>query len=391
VEQLKIGKVRTGFRGHIDELDGVRAIGMLLVLINHFWPRSLSTAVWDAGLMAWIAMDSFFVLSGFLIAGILLDSRDSPQYYRSYYTRRALRIFPLYYVVVLWMIGSRMIWDAAKFHGQMLGPWGSPVWFLVYLGNVKVALNGSWPPVAGFTPLWSLQVEEQFYLLLPFVIRNVRRNVLVRSLSTAVVLSPLIRIAIYLWNPANRYAQYVLLPCHMEGLAWGALIALRFRRGPWRIGKVRLAAFAFVLLAATCALSFWSNPSRLAEEHSSPFNRTFGYSLSSLGCAALVLWLIRFRGSRWTGWLRMSPFLYLGKISYGVYLLHIPVREVIHFTVHHALGDVVARDSAVMFFVLVAASIGSAALSWHVFERPLLALAAPPPTPPRRSELSVAH
>lgn len=361
------------FRGRIHELDGLRAAGTILVLLNHLWPRALSPVVWDVGLLAWIAMDSFFVLSGFLIAGVLLDARDAPDYYRSYYRRRALRIFPLYYLVLAWLTGTALFWKGGDHYARLLETWGSPFWFFVYLGNVKVAIAGAWPTVAGLTPLWSLQVEEQFYLLLPPAIRRLRLRTLVATLWGLVIVSPALRLAIYLRDPGNPYPQYVLLPCHMEGLALGALIALRFRSGPWDVRKGRLGALTLVLLAGTCALSVWSNPLRLAEEHSSPFNRTAGYLLSSLACASLVTWLVAFRGSTWTSWLRTPPMRYLGKISYGVYLLHVPVREAIYH-LRNAMGWTLPRESLPMVLVVVLASVASASLSWHLLERPILGL-----------------
>jgi peptidoglycan/LPS O-acetylase OafA/YrhL len=83
------------YRGHILELDAIRAIGIFIVLVNHSWPREVSDVIFRFGEMGWIAMDAFFVLSGFLITGILLDTRSRPDYFRNYYTRRSLRISSL--------------------------------------------------------------------------------------------------------------------------------------------------------------------------------------------------------------------------------------------------------------------------------------------------------
>ena len=159
----------------------------------------------------------------------------------------------------------------------------------------------------------------------------------------------------------------------MEGLALGALMAIRFRSGPWALDKRRLSALAIVLLTATCVASAWSNPLRAEEEFASPFNRTVGFSLSSAACAALVLWLIRFRGSRWTEWLRWSPVQYVGRISYGIYLLHMPVREVV-YVVLPSVGWSLPRESFAMVAVVIIASLACASLSWWLLERPLLSL-----------------
>ena len=345
-----------------------------MVLLNHFWPKSLSSRVWDLGQLAWIAMDSFFVLSGFLIAGILLDTRQRPDYYRSYYVRRALRVLPLYYCVLVYLICVSVFWKGGEHYRQLLQEWGSPVWFFAYLGNLAIAIAGTWPTVIrGLSPLWSLQIEEQFYLLFPFAIRRLSRERLARALWMLVLLSPALRVGSFFLAPGNLYLQYVLLPTHMEGLALGALMAIRFRSGPWALDKRRLSALAIVLLTATCVASAWSNPLRAEEEFASPFNRTVGFSLSSAACAALVLWLIRFRGSRWTEWLRWSPVQYVGRISYGIYLLHMPVREVV-YVVLPSVGWSLPRESFAMVAVVIIASLACASLSWWLLERPLLSL-----------------
>ena len=362
------------FRGHIPELDGLRAVAAVLVLLNHFWPQSLSSLIWSVGQFAWVAMDSFFVLSGFLIAGILLDTRERADYYRSYYVRRSLRILPLYYCVLVYLICVATLWKGGEQHRHLVEEWGSPVWFFVYLGNFTTAAAGVWPTVVpGLSPLWSLQVEEQFYLLFPLAVRRLPPATLSRALWVVVFLSPALRVGLFALNPDNLYWQYVLLPCRMEGLALGALIAIRFRQRPWEIKKGWLTALTIVLLAATCFASVWSNPARTDEEFASPFNRTVGYLLSSVGCASLLLWVIRSRGSRVTGWLRLSPVQYLGKISYGVYLLHIPARTAAH-SLRHALGLALPRDGLVMFLAVTALTIAAASASWYFLERPLLSL-----------------
>jgi peptidoglycan/LPS O-acetylase OafA/YrhL len=160
----------------------------------------------------------------------------------------------------------------------------------------------------------------------------------------------------------------------MEGLALGALIAIRFRRGPWEISKRRLTLLTFLLLAAAVAGSAWSNPSRLAEELTSPFNRTVGYSLSSIACACLLLWLIHFRGSKLTWLLRISPVQYLGKISYGVYLLHIPVWAAVQFAWKFLGVSAPYDDSLLGFVVVTSLSIACASATWYLMEKPLLNL-----------------
>jgi len=357
-----------GFRGHIAELDSIRAFGIGLVLLNHLWWCHFLHILYELGRLGWIAMDAFFVLSGFLITGILVDSRSRPDYFRNYYIRRSLRILPLYYCVLVAGIlilksGIGQI-DYASFVRQ----WGSPGWFFVYLGNFRTTYMGHTAPASYFAVLWSLQIEEQFYLLFPLLVRFVRLDHLSRLLWCLVIISPLCRLFFFLWMPDNLVVQMALLPCRMEGLALGALIAIRFRSGPWKISKPRLTCLTLGLLFVTCLGSIMSKPP-LSE---STFVRLIGYSLSSFACASLVVWLIVFRGSRYTRLLRTRAVGYFATISYGIYLLQALVATV---TLRWMWPDVEARTfCSLRFVVLSGLSILAASISWYGFERPLARL-----------------
>jgi len=352
------------------ELDALRAFGILLVILNHTWPEhGLNAALTRLVQLPWMLMDGFFVLSGFLITGILLDSRSRPDYYKSFYIRRALRILPVYYLVI------GLLTYVAMAHGhepykQMLEHWGSPAWFFVYLGNIPTALTGFYPMAAGgsYIPLWSLQVEEQFYLLFPLLVHRLRKETLARLLLSLACFSTVLRIVIYYRNPANLLAQYVLLPCRMEGLALGGWIAIRFRTGPWNVPKKRLTVMTAGWVAITCLSAIWGG-----YEHTTPFNRTIGFLLSPIALAHVVLLLIVFRGSRWTAPLRLGPVQYLGKISYAAYLFHWPAGNIVKgastISGLHALDQNLPRIMAIYVLTFVCA-----ALSWHFFEKPMLNL-----------------
>jgi peptidoglycan/LPS O-acetylase OafA/YrhL len=183
---------------------------------------------------------------------------------------------------------------------------------------------------------------------------------------------PLLRLLCYVWRPENVCLQYELLPCHMEGLVLGALIAIRLRRGPWEINKWFLTLFTATLLVAACVGSITSKPTISDWAWTSPFNRLIGYSISSWGCAGMILWMVVFRGAMCTSWARVGVLQYLGKISYGIYLLHPVVLRLmlgaedkgIHFR----------ADGLPRFVVLVASTILAASLSWYFFEKPILGL-----------------
>ena len=311
------------FRGHIPELDGLRAFGITTIIVAHMWPYPQGPwhPMWNLLHLSWVLMDCFFVLSGFLITGILLDSRSRPDYYRSFYTRRALRILPIYYLVITVVTCSAMIHGTGYLYPSLpkLHKWGSSWWYFVYLGNIPPAFTGVTPTAARgcLSPLWSLQIEEQFYLLFPLLVRRLSPRTLAPVLWCLVCFSPLLRIALYFLYPENVLVQYVWLPCRMDGLGLGALIALRFRTGPWNLSTTKLSVLVVALVAAMGTCVVWSG-----YDLTRPFNRTLGFLISPVTCACVVLWLIRFRESQLTAFLRLPPFQHLANISYSAYLLH---------------------------------------------------------------------
>jgi peptidoglycan/LPS O-acetylase OafA/YrhL len=370
IETPKTDQSSRIFRGHIPELDAIRAFGITMVILDHMWPspRHFSRVL----NLSWILMDSFFVLSGFLIAGILLDCRKRPDYYRYFYSRRALRILPIYYVVITVLTIATFLNGTGYLYSGIpaLYKWGSSWWFFVYLGNVPMAFTGKAPTAARFcfAPLWSLQIEEQFYLLFPFLVHRMKLRTLALTLLGLACFSPLLRVVLYWLYPDNTGVQYVSLPCRMEGLAFGALIAIRFRMGPWELSKKKLTLLAIVMVVITCASAALGG-----FDFVRPFNRTVGFLISPIACACVVLWLIRFRGSRLTACLRLPFVQHMSKISYSAYLFHLPIGAVLG-PVSLALGvGALGRGyfKVVTVFVL---TLALASLSWHFFENPLLRL-----------------
>ena len=349
--------------GHIRELDGVRAIAVSLVFLNHFAPTLSFGMLQIIQEVGWVGVDIFLVLSGFLITGILLDSRDRAGYYRTFYVRRTLRIFPLYYVVLTVLLLGMLVGGGGVAQRQMLD-WGSPLWLFAYLGNVRTAFTGVSPPSV-FVPMWSLHVEEQFYLLFPFVVLHLGNRTLRRTLIAIVVGAPLIRLALWWLVPAAPLMQYMLLPCRMDGLAFGALIALRFRMGPVRVGRTVLAIVATALSVAACALFVAGGRS-----FDAALVRTLGYSLFAAAAAGWILWLILFRGSAATAWLNTAPLQYLGKISYGLYLLQVPAAALLLWLASPLGIQPDWLRTGAGSLTLAALCVGMASVSWYALERP---------------------
>jgi peptidoglycan/LPS O-acetylase OafA/YrhL len=358
-------------QGHISELDAIRAVGIILVVLNHTWPAKYSLVWWPLQL-AWALMDSFFVLSGFLITGILLDTRERPDYYRTFYFRRSLRILPVYYLVLTGVTLAMILGHSAGYR-EMLSKWGSPLWFFVYLGNIPTAISGSWPNAGSehwYAALWSLQIEEQFYLLFPLLVRRLNERTLVRVLIGLAIVSPLLRLAFYLWRPENVLIQYVFLPCRLDGLALGALLAVRLRKEAPIPSRTSLTIIAGLWCLAALAVGIKGG--YLA---TGPVIRTAGFFVSSVASSYVIFWLIAFRGSPATAILRHNVVQYFSKISYGIYLFQGPVIAALRSPrVVAIVGPNYAQPGLHLVIAALALSTLAAAASWKFVEAPFLGL-----------------
>src|SRR5262245_44918575 len=209
-------------KGFIRELDGLRGIAILMVMVHRFWPRTGVGVAADVAGAGWIGVDLFFVISGFLIAGILLGTKGDPGYFRNFYARRALRILPLYY---LFVIG---VFVAFAHNAEFLARAGSPFWYLVHLGNVPEGLLGLNTPY-WIAPVWSLAIEEQFYLTFPLLVWLLDRRRMTILLVGMIALAPIIRLVTMLALPGSERVQYLFTLCRIDTIAVGCLLALIVR------------------------------------------------------------------------------------------------------------------------------------------------------------------
>jgi len=357
----------------VAELDGLRAFAILLVLLNHWYPRE-GAFQWIGviGEAGWIGVDLFFVLSGYLITGILLDTAHRPHYYRNFIARRTLRIFPLYYACLVLFTASTRLSGYRPW--ESLQSWGGVGWFFFYVGNMRVAWMHDWPSIFLFVPLWSLQIEEQFYLAYPLVIARLSRLNIGRLLMICVVAAPVLRLCFLFVLPSNPLACYVLTPCRMDSLALGGLVAM-MARSPSAFAqsfeKVRLGAIVMGA-AALGVYVFCRSQGSSTEYH--PLMASIGYSLIDFAFAGLLSLIVLKPTGRLVGLLRSRPLVYTGQIAYGLYLLHEPaslaVRKLISFTA----GIDIAGQPAAAIPIFLVASYAAAGLSWRFFESPILGL-----------------
>ena len=346
--------------GFIPELDGLRGIAILLVMIHRVFPRAGSGTPWpiEAG---WVGVDLFFVISGFLIAGILIDSRDKPGYFRNFYARRVLRIFPLFYLLV----GTMLVAFPLVGNHVFLERAGSPAWYLLQLGNVPEGLLGHDPPY-WLAPVWSLAVEEQFYWTFPLLVAAVAPRRLAHWLLGFAALALVTRIATTIAIPDRERVQYLFTLCRIDTIAAGCLLAVIVRRPSIEALQARLPRW---LGATALACGLVAIVTEL--DRTTAFGRTVGYSVVALGFAALVLLVFIRRGSRATVALRWAPLRYLGKLCFGLYLLHRPADTLVS-AIAMKLGIV---DSALWLVpVKIATAVGIATMSWRLLETPFLRL-----------------
>ncbi len=261
--------------------------------------------------LLWTGVDGFFVLSGYLISGILLRTRNDPRYFRNFYRRRFFRIFPPYY---LFLVLVFLVF--AKHSEKQSAPF-----FFFYLTNVNSAFHLT-PYPGELSAMWSLAIEEQFYIVWPFLVYNLRESRLFSLCLAIFIVSPLFRIFITL-HSTDHWPTYYLTPCRVDLLAAGTLLAiaernlstshfLRASKHGVTLSLLSLLIFSLLSLA---------DPTFRTGANSIIFN-TFGYSLVLLMMMGFLAFLIPRQHGLLGRALSWKPFVYLGVISYGLYMYH---------------------------------------------------------------------
>jgi peptidoglycan/LPS O-acetylase OafA/YrhL len=361
---------------HVPALDGWRGLAILLVIFHNASyvvdrDGTLASSLYHtAGETGWVGVSIFFVLSGFLITGILVDTLGRPGYFRDFYIRRTLRIFPLYYatlivaflLVPLFVQGSN--WAGLVERDQ----W----WFWLYLSNWHIPADYGIP---GFGHFWSLAVEEQFYLVWPALLFLTGRRLFPWVAVAVVSAAPVLRWWL-LHEGLSASAPYGFTIARMDGLAVGALLAMAVRDRRWleRLYRINLplslALIGGILGMAVLEAGF---PPR------TPASLILGQSLVSVLTASLMVWTLggASRGERWlaaameTGWLRE-----LGKYSYALYVFHLPIHLLLWGSARAFIdGTSVAWHTplaAAYALTLLLLSLGAARMSWTFLEGPML-------------------
>lgn len=363
----------------IPALDGIRGLAIVLVMLHHFEPlipasNSAIAAVKAAFSFGWMGVDLFFALSGFLITGILLDTRESNNYFQSFYARRALRIFPLYYSVLTFVL---LVVSLIHPRPNSVPVVADEKLYYFYLVNWLALWKGPWR--ANFLAhFWSLAVEEQFYLLWPlcvwlFVRRNLTKVAVIGS-----IIALVIRIG-WLAHAGPGQAIVMATVTRMDSLLCGAVSAIMFRNVkllaslrtylPWVAGS---ALLCFATAGGWLRLVYGPGGEQ-------SFVQTIGYSLLAFGFSGLVLHigLTDDRATFTQKVFRNKTLTNFGKYSYGIYVYHVPLLGLVGMIL--AKARIEAFKEQLWFglccvILLFVCSFLIAMLSYELLERPFLNL-----------------
>ena len=345
-------------RERFPALDGVRGIAILAVFLFHCSLR-LKGVLWGVvGGWGWMGVDLFFVLSGFLITGILLDARNTAPrfYYGGFYGRRLLRICPAFISVMVALVLVPGLTGQST--GQHLQLVRYEAWYWAFLANALVAVHGWGGVIPQTSPFWSLAVEEQFYLIWPSIVRRLSLYG-VLWLGIAIIIGVAALRCVLAFRGVGGTALYVLMPTRADLLAWGIVLAVvvRIRNGVALIRRFLLSALvaaALVLIAV------------VLRERSAMFSSRAMVVAGYPAIAMLAACFVAIAITREPAALRWSWLTTLGKVSYGLYLWHmIGIALVANF---------LSRVNGWLIPLAFVASLVPTLASWVLIEQPALAL-----------------
>lgn len=360
-------------RTHYPALDGLRGLAILLVMSLHMMvmepTNGFQSALYETAQIGWIGVDLFFVLSGFLITGILIDSKDRPDYFRTFYKRRILRIFPLFYAVAIFsfvVLPHLPFIPAGKL--ARFGTVGDDeILYWTFLSNFAIVNFGGAFRHGIMDVTWSLSIEEQFYLVWPLIIMLFSKRIIPICIGLIVISLTIRMIALSQGWPYNSI--YVFTFCRFDGLAAGAIMAslVRSMKEDERLCVWAGWASAFGSLGfLVCALIDGS-----FSYYDSPSISTLGFTFLAIGFGGILgrVYLGPPK-AKFASLLSTSAMRFFGKISYALYLFHLPVRAAVRdllmspqWIAAFPLGGVAGQ----LLFYATATGI-SCLLAWLSFE-----------------------
>jgi peptidoglycan/LPS O-acetylase OafA/YrhL len=350
--------------GRVKELDGLRAIAILAVVAWHYLgvAEGPASATWRVSIVGRTGVDLFFVLSGYLITGILLANTGSQNYFSTFYLRRSFRILPIYAAMVwIYLIGRHLNGGIrALFDGPL--PWWS---YLVGLQNVWMAIDQTYGAywLAG---TWSLAIEEQFYLIFPLVVYLIPLRMLPWLLIALMVLCPIGRMIAA--DLHDQLGYYVLMPLRADILAIGALIAWLEFSGSASAAVRRI--FQIMFWAVACFFPVFAWFLTLSDFNMAMWGHT--YLVALFGSA--VFMVLDHREAPRLAWLRSRPAAFFARISYALYLVHTNVLS-LTFSAARYGHTILTWRGAALTACAFAISVAICAASYRFIEGPLIMMA----------------
>jgi peptidoglycan/LPS O-acetylase OafA/YrhL len=342
---------------HLPALDGVRGFAVLLVILFHFFGIGFG----------WLGVDLFFVLSGFLITGILIDSKHKQHFFRNFYIRRTLRIFPLYYfaLIVFFILinaGITELKDPSFFSKNS-------VWYFLYIQNWLYAFQG-WPRDPVMNHFWSLAIEEQFYLFWPLVVFFIPSRKLLIACISLILLSILLRYVTCYAGAVTNPVQFVITFCRLDGLAIGAIIAVLIRSHPLRL--ITACKWIFIITVPLIIILYLLAGTIKYDNY---YFQTLGFTIFDLfwGGVLISCFLPEFKFSR--NFFSMNWLTVLGKYSYGIYVYHWMIYQLCWPFYRSYAGNAVIADVRYQYgFLCLVATLIISFLSYRFMELPILRL-----------------
>src|SRR5579862_4062590 len=366
-------------RNRIPELDGLRGLAISMVVVYHFFqatmivtPGTALSYIQAAARLSWSGVDLFFVLSGFLIGGILLDSRASTNYYSVFYKRRFFRIVPLYALTLLAVPALVFVMragygDSLKFWLTMDGPPWYAYW--TFTQNFWMTHIGSFS-ANGLGMTWSLAVEEQFYLTVPLYIRALSRRWLLRSVVVGVCSAPVLRSILSFYWPQDSVGTYTMMLCRADALLLGVLAALLLRDERWK-ERIRNGGRVFAIAGPVLLLGLGVLTLR-GWNYVSPVMKSVGYTWLAFSYFALLLFVVTRPASLFSKVLRFRWLCWIGTLAYGIYLIHQPVQYLLYGIFLRQGPAITGVASFLVAVTGVGLTLMLAIFSWRYFEQPLI-------------------
>lgn len=361
-------QAQTAAKPYHPTLDILRGLAILIVVFYHNFG---SVSFFRFG---WLGVDLFFVLSGFLITDILLKSRDNKFYFRNFYIRRILRIFPLYYLVLFLFFTLSPVLFKQKGPETVFSYYQSnSTWYWTYFQNWLMVKKGP-APVPFLSHFWSLAIEEQFYLFWPVMIFFIKKYETIKKIIIALIAAAvIIRFGVWIAYSHEVEKFYCNTFTRMDSLLMGCLLAVHLKEGkeiPMKLIKIIIAGFICLVSASLLLFGNLRQDNMLFP--------TVGYSLTAAFFTSVVYLFLKHEKIV-IGWIKhLSALRFAGKISYGMYVYHIPIYLILSNLLSRAFissSSLSIIDKPLFVSILsVLLTVIASTISFYVVERPILNL-----------------